>query len=207
MSKLSENKSLTTGDCPDPGEWNTEATLSLSKTTTNVCFWEQKIDAYVQLLGLYWNGGLPDPNDPDPPAPNLVKLINLDRPYNIVAQNNLFIVSAADGSTTPYAFQFGGIAAPQAVVCKRDTECNQIVKIVEHSVHVNGGQNLLVPGTLITAIRGNLIIALPDPICEDSSSNSASSLKVKLLEASKKVKEMAKSDNVEKMPSLSVRVE
>lgn len=204
MSKLSENKSIIAGDLPDPGEWNTEASLNLSKTTTNVCFWEQRIDAYVQFFGVYWSGGIPDPSDPNPPAPNLVKLINLDRPYNLVAQDNLFILSAADGSTTPYAFQVGAIGAPQVAVCKRDTECNQIVKIVEHSVHVNGGQNLLVPGTIILSLNGNLVVVLP-PVCEELTT--ATSLKAKVLDASKKVEELAKSDNVEKMPSLSVRVE
>lgn len=205
MSRLVASNSLKAAQCPDGGDWNTEASVNLSKTTSNVCFWEQKIDAYLQFIGLYWNNGVPDPEDPDPPAPNLVKLINIDRPYNIVAQNNIFVISAADGSTTPYAFQLGGIAAPQVAICKRDTECNQVVKVVEHSVYVNGGQNLLVPGTLIFALLNSLYIILPDPICENGSTSAT--LKAELLEASKKLDDLAGSDNTEKVSSLSVRVD
>ena len=134
---------------------------------SSVCVWEQKIDAYLQFIGLYWSDGVPAMNDPNPPAPNLVKLINLDRPYRIVAQNELFIIYAADGSTTPFAFQLGGVAAPDVRVCKRDTECTQVVNITEHAVYVNDGQNALVPGTLIFAALGNLFIILPEE-CDDT---------------------------------------
>jgi hypothetical protein len=140
-------------------EWNVTNENRQEEFHTNICVWEQIIDAYLQFTGiLAGTGGI------------VTKTLQFDRSFRFTAQENTLIVQAQDPNATQY-FSFNtSVVVTQPIITptKRITNCNQFVRIIEHPVFIDISpyESALIPvNSLIIAENGQVAVyAITEPL-------------------------------------------
>lgn len=132
------------GDIFD-NEWNVAATVGASvnfeKEHADVCVWEQVIVAYLPFLAVHFD---------EEGEPELINILQFDREFQLSADGDLVVLSAPNVETREYDFLFS--LPPEVSLCKRDTECNQLARIVEYSTYVDTdafASVLIIPFTIV----------------------------------------------------------
>ncbi len=130
----------------------------------NVCVWEQNINAYLKFSGKVYNE-------------KFVETRQFDRELVFTAKDSVLYVKGHD---LELAFDKGIIVEqPRIKPEKRDTNCKQIARIIEHEVSLefhNGKRVRLVSGSFMIAHK-NSIVVIRSNVCGDNVEEVARNLK------------------------------
>lgn len=139
------------GNGLEDNDWNVKASvnaqINFEKEEADICVWEQVINAYVQFLAIREDGD-----------DTIINILQFDREFELSAKGDHVILTSGDQSR---AYDFLFTFPPEITPCKRETDCNQLVRIVENSVYVDidaFASVLITPFTLVIAEDGNLLV-------------------------------------------------
>jgi len=117
-----------------------------------ICIWEQNINAYLEFTGKVHKGKREETHQ-------------FDRRLCFSAKNSILHVKGKD---IDICYDYGVVVKqPRIKTQKRDTKCEQITRIVEHSVYLDLGHGKsvrIIPGLFILAFRNNIVVVHPHDI-------------------------------------------
>lgn len=135
----------------------------------SVCIWEQNIDAYLEYTGKVHNE-------------DRIETRQFDRQLVLVAKNNVLHVKGRDINI---AFDIGVVVTqPHIKPQHRNTECEQVSHIIEHTVYLDFGDGRSVRitvGSFIIAY-GNTVVLVSPPDCGNNVEETHKSLESKNLD-------------------------